>query len=202
MSGLFSSHTRRIIEAPLHVPGGRVLVGDALWLYFMLASRANYRGVVCRQSDRLAEDLGLEEKQLAEWLDRLGNAGLIEVHAPKPYLVIKLLAWSDSEETERRKAPDLKPSGGTQMEVPVSSSNAAAAASSKQEDGGQGEGEALLHEVLAALDEADADEFRHLLRGRSPEVVRRALHRVQTTPPQQIRKSKAALFRYLLTKLS
>lgn len=192
MSGIFSLHARRIIEAPLQLTGGRALVGDALWLYCMLACRANYRGVVSRQSDRLAQDLELDEEQLVEWLNRLRNAGLVEVYAPKPYLVIKLLKWSESEGEAARNAPETE----------HSSSNAAASTSSKQEDGGQGEGEALLQEVLAVLEEADAEEFRRLLQGRAPEVVRRALHRVRTTPPQQIRKSKAALFRYLLAKLS
>ena len=190
---VFSPHARRIIEAPLHLPGGRAVVGNALWLYCMLASKANYRGVVSRQSDRLAQDLELEEEKLAEWLDRLKNAGLIEVYSPKPYLVIKLLKWSEGDGGEHHNAPDFV----------RGSSDAAAAAFSKQEDGGrQGEGEALLQEVLATLEEAGADEFRRLIQGRSPEVVRRALGRVQTTPAQQIRKSKAALFRYLLAKLS
>lgn len=192
MSGVFSPHARRVIEAPLHLPGGRAVVGDALWLYCMLASAANHRGLVSRQSDRLAQDLELEEEKLAEWLDRLRNAGLIEVYSPKPYLVIKLLKWSDGDGEEPRNAPYAI----------RSSSDAAAAAFSGQEDGGRGEGEALLQEVLAILEETDVDEFRRLIQGRSPELVRRALDRVRTTPSQQIRKSKAALFRYLLTKLA
>lgn len=192
MSGAFSPHARRIIEAPLHLPGGRAVVGDALWLYCMLASAANHRGLVSRQSDRLAQDLELEEEKLAEWLDRLKNAGLIEVYSPKPYLVIKLLKWSEGDGAEPRDTPDST----------RSSSDAAAASFSRQEDGGQGEGEALLQEVLAVLEETDADEFRRLIQGRSPELVRRALFRVRITPPQQIRKSKAALFRYLIAKLA
>ena len=77
-----------------------------------------------------------------------------------------------------------------------------AAASSKQEDGGAGEGEALLREVVSALGEANTDEIRQLM-GRFPAgIVREALRRVESTPPAQIRKSRLALFRYLLGKLS
>lgn len=198
MSGSLPLQARRIIEAPLGVSGGRVVVGDALWLYVMLASRANYRGVVCRQADLLAQDLGLEEEQLAQWLDRLSNAGLVEVHAPSPYLVIKITAWSDSVHIERAESPDSKPSRSeVHGEVPVSS---AAAAAKQQEDGGQGEGETLLDEVLAVLGpDADRNEFRDLLGGRDPSLIRRCLRRVQAT--KSIRVSRAALFRSLLRKL-
>ncbi|MFH0828798.1 MAG: hypothetical protein V1907_01300 [Candidatus Kerfeldbacteria bacterium] len=199
MSGCLPQHARRIIEAPLQLPGGRALVGDALWLYVMLAARANYRGVVCRPADRLALDLGLEEEQLAGWLERLSNADLIEVHTPTPYLVIKLKAWSDSNHVEHPSSPDSAASSSeVHREVPVSS---AAAAAKQQEDGGQGEGEALLDEVLAVLGpDADRDEFRTLLSGRNPSLVHRALKRVQATT--SIRVSRAALFRSLLRKLS
>jgi hypothetical protein len=199
MSGLFSPHMRRIIEAPLRLPGGRAVVGDALWLYVMLSSRANHRGVVCRQADRLAQDLGLEEEQLAEWLDRLNNAGLIELSAPSPYLVIKITAWSDSGHSEEHRAPVSKPSGSEPRgDVPVSS---AAAAAKQQEDGGRGEGETLLNEVLVVLGpDADRDEFRSLLLGRDHTLIHRCLKRVQAT--QSIRVSRAALFRSLLRKLS
>lgn len=203
MSGLLPQRARRIIEAPLLVPGGRAVVGDALWLYVMLASRANYRGVVCRRAERLAQDLGLEEEQLAEWLDRLHNADLVEVHTPSPYLVIKIRSWSDSEQGGHPVSPDSKPpSSDVHGDVPVSSSySSKAAATKQQEDGGQGEGEALLDQVLAVLgSEADRDEFRALLTGRNPSLIRQCLKRVQAT--QSIRVSRAALFRSLLRKLS
>lgn len=199
MSGSLSPHARQIIEAPLAVPGGRVVVGEALWLYVMLASHANYRGVICRHADRLAQDVGLEEEQLAEWLDRLGNAGLIEVHAPSPYLVIKITAWSASAAVEHSASPDSTRSGSeVHIEVPVSS---AAAAAKQQEDGGPGEGDTLLSEVLAVLGpDAERDEFLELLTGRDPSLVQRCLKRVQAT--KSIRVSRAALFRSLLSKLS
>lgn len=203
MSGLFPPSALRVIEAPLRVPEARVQLGDALWLYVLLASIASYRGLVCRRPHRLAQDIGADEQQLAEWLDRLSKVELIEVQTPAPFLVIKLRAWSGSEPSESEKTPDSgHPGSDAHIDVPVSSNAAAAAALSKREDGGQGEGEALLREVLAALDEADPVEFRQLLQQYPPDVVRRALRRVETTPPSQIRKSKTALFRYLLTKLS
>lgn len=202
MSRLLSDQARRVIEAPLRVTGGRVLVGDALWLYVTLASIANFRGIVCRRSDRLAEGLAIEESRLTEWLSRLETAGLVELQSGSPFLVIKLNPWSGSPDPGATSGPDsTRPAASLQSEVPVSSS-VAAAASSNREDGGQGEGEALFAEVQAVLGDTDAAEFRDVHMQYAPAVVRQALRRVQTTPAAQIRKSKAALFRYLLAKLS
>jgi len=70
----------------------------------------------------------------------------------------------------------------------------------QQEDGGAGEGEALLDEVVRVLGpEADREEFARILTGRSAELVRRCLRRVEAT--KSIRVSRAALFRSLLQKL-
>jgi len=59
----------------------------------------------------------------------------------------------------------------------------------------------LLAEVLAVLGQsAERDEFQAVLRGYSPELIRRCLRRVRAT--KSIRVSRAALFRSLLQKLS
>jgi hypothetical protein len=44
--------------------------------------------------------------------------------------------------------------------------------------------------------------MRDLLGAHPEETVRRALQRVEATPARQIRHSRTALFRFLLTKLS
>ena len=120
-----------------------------------------------------------------------------------PFLVIKLGLWSDSPAPENGKPPESGPSSSAlQYEVPVSSNSKAIAAISNQEDGGQGEGEALLDEIRSTLGESDAAQFRPVLGHYPPAVIRQALGRVAKTPPNQIRKSKTALFRFLLSKLS
>jgi hypothetical protein len=55
---------------------------------------------------------------------------------------------------------------------------------------------------VSALDGADADEVRSLLAEFQKPVVLKALIRVKATPSSQIRKSKLALFRYLLAKFA
>jgi hypothetical protein len=178
-------------------------IGDALWLYVRLVAITNGNGQVCRTLDSLAKDLGVKPEQVEAWLVRLVHAGLVGVHVPAPYLVIKLRFWSGSDGEHSAASGENGSNGVPHRDVPVSSSKlqAAAASSSKREDGGLGEGgEALLAEVLRVLGETDGAEFRDLLPQFPKPVILKALLRVKTTPGNQIRKSKAALFRYLLAK--
>lgn len=203
MSALLPALALKAIEAPLRVPEGRDRVGDALWLYLFLASVASYRGTVCTRPEKATQVLAVDDAQLGNWLAALEKSGLVRVISPAPFLVIRLLAYSDRESVTAATPSDSRAQvSGAHVDVPVGSSSAAAASIEHGEVGGQGEGEGLLREVLATLEEANPDEFRQLITRFPAATVRRALRRVQTTPASQIRKSKAALFRYLLGKLS
>ena len=193
----------RLGRAVLDVPDRAHAVGDAIWLYLYLLLEADHQGRLCRKSERIAADLGVEETEVGVWLKRLVDVGLVTVLSPSPFLVTRLAMWSGNKAgAAANQAVGSKPGGAGEEDVPVSSSSAAAASNNNGEDGGRGEGEELLREVLAALDEADPDEFRDLIARFPSETVRGALRRVQATPPGQIRKSKTAMFRYLLGKRS
>lgn len=201
MSGAHGWISRQVVGAALRVPACVNRLGHSVWLYLALVSAAGHRGLVVRHIKKLADQLSVSEKQVEEWLARLSEAGLVEVESPAPFLVIKLRFWSSSmpSESANPRESGTQP-GASPLSVPVSGSSAAAAASSKQEDGGQGEGEPLLREVLEKLDDdADPIEMRQLVERHPPDVIRRALRRVEGTP--QIRKSKTALFRYLLPRV-
>lgn len=204
MTGHLAQLARDLLAAPLQVQQGVDRLGRALWLYVHLVSITNSSGHVCRTLDSLAKDLGVRPGQAEVWLARLIHAGLVSVHVPAPYLVIKLRFWPGSDGSMAPPAGKISGDGGdSHKDVPVSSSKLQAAASSKTEDGGAGEGgDALLAEVLRVLGGTDATEFRDLLAQFPKAVVLKALLRVKTTPPSEIRKSKAALFRYLLAKFA
>ena len=193
-----------IIGGLLAVPEFRSNVGDAVWTYLALLKVANHRGVVCKRSEQIAAELKTDEPTLLADLAKLTGLGLIRSLNPAPYLVIQLAMWPGKDEAPVLSAPaanGAKPVA--HEEVPVSSDAAAAASASKPEVGGQGEGGALLDRVLAVLGpEADAVEMRDLVGTYPAETVRRALARVEATPARQIRRSRTALFRYLLTKLT
>lgn len=194
----------RLLSAALDVPERVNVLGPAIWLYCYLLVTVGHDGRLCRQAGRIAADLSASAADVETWLTRLVEARLVAVLNPSPFLAIRLPLWSGNGHRQTVDgAENSGPSGAVHVDVPVSSSSAAAAASSNQgENGGQGEGEGLLRDVLAVLDEADPTEFAKLIAQYPSAVVRRALRRVQSTPPAQIRKSKAALFRYLLTKLA
>ena len=194
-----------LIGGLLAVPDYRTTIGDAVWTYLALLKAANYSGVVSKRSDQIATALKTDEPTLLADLAKLADLGLIRPLNPAPYLVIQLAMWPGREEAPAMDAPAVSSETPiAHSEVPVSSSAAAAAASASQpEVGGQGEGGALLERVLAVLGpEADAEEMRDTVGTYPPETVRRALQRVEATPDRQIRRSKTALFRYLLTKLN
>lgn len=206
MTGHLGQRTRDLLAAPLQVEQGVERLGRALWLYVHLVSITNSSGHVCRTLDSLGKDLGVETDRVEVWLARLVHTDLVSVHVPAPYLVVKLRFWSSHDpESDDHDSGNSSPSGDSHIEVPVSSSKlqAAAAASSKTEDGGVGEGgDALLAEVLRVLGTADTSELRDLLTQFRKPVILKALLRVKTTPTSEIRKSKAALFRYLLAKFA
>lgn len=172
---------------------------DRLFEYFR--RHAHSRGLVLASETRLGEELHASRKALTASLTALEAEGKIELLAPLPFAVIALKPrpWSGSNSPRVQKEQQISSESiGVHKEVPVSS---AAAAVMQQEDGGAGEGEALLDEVLGALGpDADRDEFAQVLTGRSAELVRRCLRRVEAT--KSIRVSRAALFRSLLQKLS
>jgi hypothetical protein len=165
-----------------------------------LRSRANRLDLVMARQEQLAEELKASPGKLSAALEALSESGKVRILSRLPYLVVALLPrpWSGSNPHPVRKEQRFRDdSVRMQEEVPVSR----AAAATQAEDGGAGEGEALLEEVLASLGpEAESDEFRFILAGHSPTLIRRCLARVRTT--KRIRVSKAALFLHLLIKLA
>lgn len=201
MSGNWLS--RSAVEAPFLAKDPVPSLGRALWLYLHLLRSANRRGIVMRTTQRLQDELVVPTPTIEEWLRRLAESNLILIESPAPFLVIKLPFWSDhvdaTGENRGQSSGSIERSHG---EVPVISKQQAAAAFNQAGEGGAGEGEALLAQVILALGDADADEVRSLVAEFPKPVVLKALIRVKTTPSSQIRKSKLALFRYLLAKFA
>ena len=190
-----------LLKRVVGIENGVSKLGRALWLYVILITKAGDRGRVIRTTPHLAKDLGVSEDTLVTWLNRLRDASLVEVQSPPPYLVTKLQFWPSRSRFQEEMSPASSSKSALRQEyVPVSSSKAAAAAN--REDGGVGEGETLLDQTIQTLGSADRKEIRALIENYPSELIRRALVRVRNTPDSQIRKSREALFRYLLDRLS
>lgn len=166
-------------------------------LYLHLVRLATPWGLIIRSRKRFADDLAVSEQAIDRWVKRLSDARLIYVQVPSPFLVIRMRFWSSSSSSGVEKStPAGREASTIEENAPGSEQPAAAALSSGV--GGLGEGAALAAEMREVLGEAGATEVAGLVNAYPPHVVRKALQRVRTTPQSQIRKSKAALFRYLL----
>ena len=194
--------SRSSVEAPFLAANGMERLGRSVWLYLHLLRSANHLGLVMRTVERLHDELVVPKETIEEWLRRLVDSRLLVIESPAPFLVIKLPFWSSHVDPTSENPGQPSGSGASALEVPVSSKQQPAAAFSQAREGGAGEGEALLAEVARSLDGAGTGEVRDLLSEFPKHVVLKALIRVKTTPSSQIRKSKLALFRYLLTKFS
>jgi hypothetical protein len=191
-----------LLEAPLAAPHAADRLGRSLWLYLHLVRIANDRGMAIRTRRHLAEDLAVSEDTIDRWVERLVNAELVRVLSPSPYLAIALRFWStDAVRPSPQRAEQQGEQASSHREVPVSSKQAAAAASSKAGDGSSREGGTGAEEIRQVLGDPELD-VPSLVKGIPASMVRRALERVRQTPASQIRKSKTALFRFLLTKFS
>lgn len=192
-----------LIGGLLAVPEFRSNVGDAVWTYLALLRAANFSGIVSKRSDQIASTLNIDEPALLTDLAKLADLGLIRSLNPSPYLVIQLALWPGKLDPPRLIEPTASSATPVTHEEARVGSSAAATSASQPEVGGQGEGGQLLDRVLAVLGpEADVEEMRDLLGTHPAETVRRALQRAEATPARQIRRSRTALFRYLLTKLN
>jgi len=172
-------------------------VTEQLLEYFR--RHANSEGLALANESRLIQEFAASHDDLVLALKQLESQGNVRILSRLPFVALKLVPWSSSSSSLVKKQQQISSDPGSwHREVPVSSR---AAAVTHTEDGGAGEGERLLAEVLAVLGPgADRDQFQAVLNDYSPELIRRCLRRVQAT--KAIRVSRAALFRSLLQKLS
>ena len=158
-----------------------------------LAGHVNARGVVMVAEDTLLRTIGSDREVVAEALKKLERAGLVEILAPLPFLVLRLRTWPG----KRDKSPDS--SGNAYSAIQLLQSKHLN--SSYRHPGAHGPIDpALLQEILETVGETDGKSFEKAVELYSPHVIRLALDRVRRT--KGIRKSRTALFRHLLPRLA
>jgi len=190
-----------VLDALFAVPRPVASLGRAIWLFAALIRHAGYGGTVIRTQARLAEELGVTETDVTAWLDRIVMANLVRVQSPLPYLVCRVVSWSG--EGAEPSVPASDSPAFPKAHIEDSYGNAGNNRSGNQAIagiGGAGERDlaALAREVLGPDIEA---ELPAILARHSEDRIRRAIDKVRGTPPEKIRKSRVALFRYLISKL-
>ncbi len=188
------------LDAVIAVPNGVQSIGRALWLYVALMRHASYGGTVIRTQERLVDELGVSESEIAAWLSRLIEAKLVRVQSPFPYLVARLRSWS-GEVPRGADLPSNRPAiSGQHLEGSYSNSSNKKSSDNTAiaiGEGGAGEG-ALLKLAREILGAGADEELPAILKRYSEAHVLRVLDRVRNTPPEKIRKSRLAFFRYLI----
>jgi hypothetical protein len=165
-----------------------------------LRTRGNRRGLVFVRQDVLSHDVRASVEQLRAALDALNREEQLRILSPLPYLVVALprRMWPSeaSRSSETGPIPRLGASRGYSYSFHKHNQSKAIAI----EDGGAGEGDSLLEEILATLGESDPRPFRGVFQHFPAAKIRAALVRVRATPPEKLRKSRTALFRFLLAR--
>ena len=164
-----------------------------------LQGRANTEGVVMVREDVLLAETDATRAVLAETLRRLEQAGLAEVLAQLPFLVLKLRKWPGKEPAPARNAPNTRAPAARAYSYPRLLHNRLNN-SYRQDAPTIAPANSLLGEILETLGETDASSFEKAVELYSPQVIRTALARVRRA--QGIRKSRTALFRHLLPRLA
>lgn len=156
----------------------------------VLQSHANARGIVLVAEEALTRDSSASRGEVESALAKLEDAGLVEVLAPLPFLVLRLRSWSGKNVRSSQPAPAAYSAIHTKQ---LNSSYRRAGAHWPVD-------RALLTEILETLGESDGKSFEEAVELYSPHVIRTALDRVRRA--KGIRKNRTALFRHLLPRLA
>jgi hypothetical protein len=160
----------------------------------LLRRYTNHRDLAFVRECVLLEELQIGPGPLRTALRSLVADGTIEVLSPLPFLVVK---WSGtrsrtSENGQKQRVVEARHSYSFHNNA-IDKSKAIAPPSA-------GRGGDLLRDILRTLGETDPTTFRGALEHYPEKHIRAVLERIRATPPERLRKSKTALFRFLLAK--
>lgn len=151
---------------------------QSVWLYLYLLLAVNpTTGTRLLSPALVAQQMGLNEDTIRSWLGRLRKAGYLRVERQGDYLRVEMKRWRvpvrPAVEKHVEDEPQPKARGG------------------------------MTPELLARrLGEEPGDPFwEHAVSTWDDPTIRRVLEEVEKVPTERIRKSRAALFRYLITRI-
>lgn len=162
-----------------------------------LRRRTNHRDLVIVREPALRDELGISPADLRAALKELQERRLVEVLSPLPFLVLK---WSGKRPIDRENGRKSGPSDRSRYSSYSFNNKSIDKSIAIKAIAETGEADALLQDILATLGETDPTTFRGVLQHYAIKHIRTVLDRIRATPPEKFRKSKTALFRYLLAK--
>ena len=163
-----------------------------------LRPRSSHHGLVIVREAVLLDELRIGPDALRAAIKNLDEDRLIEILSPLPFLVLK---WPGKRSRDRENGTGSEASEGPRYSSYSFNNESVDKSIAIKAIGDSGSADAaLLQEILTTLGETDPTTFRGVLDHYSAKHIRAVLDRVRSTPPEKFRKSKTALFRYLLAR--
>lgn len=197
----FEHNARTLIHAPFQIPDGIHRLGRGVWLYLWLLDNINAQGLVCRTSQSIARNLRIPEGEALDWLGHLVGLGLAEVKSPAPHLIVRLTKWSGNGPSTGQDREENSVNDNEVFKLRNVSYVENINRTVRHGDGGAGEGaENLLAEIRQTI--GDPEGLDTLLTRFPESVIRKALALTRAKPEGELKKTRAALFYFLLKKIN
>jgi len=150
---------------------------QTIWLYLYLVLQLNPRtGRLVTKVSTISQDMGIKEETIRSWLGHLRRKGYVWVKRQGDYLMISVTGLKPIPESPQAKV--LKPG-----EVV------------------NGEQQRLAQRIAKEFeDEGNLGYYEDLCERYPEHLINRAFSEVQRVPQSKIKKSRGALFTYLLKK--
>jgi len=187
-------------------------LGKVGWLMMYLLVGADENGIFHGSSEQIADEMGLYVLTVRAWLRHLERAKYIEIHGD----------WKDMKIVVRKPeftgyAQEIAEKGKcaknfNEKKAIANDNNIRSDTGSntdkkyiykKSDTSNNDRGESSLKLLPKAIADAFCDQdniafYVHAFKNYSPEVIQRAFERALNTPAERIKKSRGALFNYLL----
>ena len=148
---------------------------QAIWLFLYLISVADPQGIALIQIAIVSKEMGLPEDTIRSWLGQLRKNGYLDTLQQGEGVQVTISRWDAPAEVSKESGQSPTPKPPTLVNHDQSSNLATAL-------GG----------------DPDDPMWDSILAQHSKTHIQATLDRVKKVPPQQIRKSRVALFLYLL----
>jgi len=170
-------------------------IKQAVWLYLYLIAFANLRTgkLMCNIAD-IAQDMGLGEETIRSWLGHLRRRHYVIVERQGDDLLFKISKWKNIITEVDSSLPQIKPKKKSYVPRTPTHND------SKGKLNFHNRSE-LADEIVDQLQEpGNRARFEEICRVYPLDVIEQALKEAKAVQPERIKKSRGALFVYLVKK--
>jgi hypothetical protein len=167
-------------------------IKQAVWLYIYLIAFVNAKtGKLVGHLSDIADDTGIREETLRSWLGHLRKWNYVTVEKQDNGLLIKVCKWKNI-------APELESSKPPQTKSNTNKGRKDSSKSDSMEETSPSKLALYISDILKAPQ--SQGYFENLCRLYPHGVIFRSLNQARAIPAEKIKKSRSALFVYLLKK--